>query len=430
LPIRARLNRASPEDAALRRPPPRGRRNTWGGPACFFALLLALWLPAFALAAPIAEKKAELSELRGRIDGLRHDLAKSEESKAYAADQLRETESSISNANRRLHELGLARSQTQAELADLELQTQRLLRQTETQQHQLAKLMFRHYVRGDSDALQLVIAGRDPNQAARDYHFLTLLSKAKAELIGSLRSAAAEKARLAGAAREQADKLAAIEQQRQQERAALVLQRQQRQATLAKVADRIKAQRREIDTMKRDEQRLGKLIEGLARIAVVRPHAKAKPGRTETADLRTEHVPDPAKAGGAFAALKGKLRLPVRGDVAGRFGARRAEGGATWKGLFIRAAEGAEVHAVAGGNVVFSDWLRGFGNLMIVDHGNGFLSVYGNNESLLLQPGETVAGGQVIATVGNSGGNSESGLYFELRHQGQAFDPLKWASLR
>jgi septal ring factor EnvC (AmiA/AmiB activator) len=128
--------------------------------------------------------------------------------------------------------------------------------------------------------------------------------------------------------------------------------------------------------------------------------------------------------------MKGKLHLPVRGELAGRFGARRAEGGAIWKGLFIRTAEGTEVHAVASGSVVFSDWLRGFGNLMIVDHGDGFLSVYGNNESLLLQAGETVKSGEVIATVGNSGGNPESGLYFELRHQGQAFDPLKWASLR
>ncbi|MGE5467852.1 MAG: peptidase M23, partial [Ignavibacteria bacterium] len=141
--------------------------------AALLPLLLALWLPAGAGAAQIAEKKAELGDLRGRIDALRRDLAKSEESKAYAADQLRETESSISDANRRLRELGLARAQTQAELSDLDQQTQRLLRQTETQQQQLARLMFRHYVRGESDALHLVLAGRDPNQAARDYHFLT-----------------------------------------------------------------------------------------------------------------------------------------------------------------------------------------------------------------------------------------------------------------
>ncbi|MDD5248857.1 MAG: peptidoglycan DD-metalloendopeptidase family protein [Rhodocyclaceae bacterium] len=400
----------------------------------FAAFAVGLLLLGFSLAvaaAPVAEKQAELKDLHSRIDALRRDLARSEESKAYAADQLRETESTISDANRRLHELGAARSDTQAELADLEQQNQRLLHQTETQQNQLAKLMFRHYLRFEPDALQLVIAGRDPNQAARDYHFLTLLSHAKADLIGDLRAAAAEKSRLAAAARAKGAELAAIEQQQQQERAALVAQRAQRQAMLLKVAGRIKTQRREIDTMKRDEQRLGRLIEGLARLAAARPHAKVKSaGSGAPPVVRNEHIPDPASAGGAFAALKGKLHLPVKGDIAGRFGAQRAEGGATWKGLFIRAAEGTEVHAVAPGSVVFSDWLRGFGNLMIVDHGDGFLSVYGNNESLLLQAGETVKSGEVIATVGNSGGNPESGLYFELRHQGQAFDPLRWASLR
>jgi septal ring factor EnvC (AmiA/AmiB activator) len=395
-------------------------------------LLLALWLPALVLAAPpVAEKKAELKELQGRIDALRSDLAKSEESKAYAADQLRETEETISTANRRLYELAGTRGEVQAELDDLEQQTRHLLKQTETQQNQLARLMFRHYVRGDADALQLLIAGRDPNQAARDYHFMTLLSQAKADLIGSLRTAAAEKKRLTQAAQEKSDRLAEIEKQQQRERAALLAQRQQRQAMLAKVADRIKSQRKEIGTLKHDEQRLSKLIDGLVRLVAAKPHAKARPAaRDGKPAARNERIPDPSTAGGEFAALKGRLRLPVKGEIAGRFGSPRAEGGTTWKGLFIRAAEGTDVHAIAPGRIVFADWLRGFGNLLIVDHGDGFLSVYGNNESLLRQEGDTVKSGEAIATVGNSGGNPESGLYFELRHQGQAFDPMKWASLR
>jgi len=130
---------------------------------------------------------------------------------------------------------------------------------------------------------------------------------------------------------------------------------------------------------------------------------------------------------GTFASQRGKLILPVKGTLAGRFGAPRPEGG-TWKGLFIRAGEGGEVRAVAAGRVVFADWLRGFGNLLIIDHDDGFLSVYGNNQSLLRQPGDETRGGEVVATVGNSGGNPESGLYFELRHRGQVFDPMKWVA--
>jgi septal ring factor EnvC (AmiA/AmiB activator) len=119
----------------------------------------------------------------------------------------------------------------------------------------------------------------------------------------------------------------------------------------------------------------------------------------------------------------------VRGTLAGRFGAPR-EGGGTWRGLFIKAGTGSDVKAVANGRVVFAEWMRGFGNLLIVDHGDAYLTIYGNNDSLLKQVGQAVKGGETVATVGNSGGNPESGLYFELRHQGQPIDPMKWASLK
>ena len=106
------------------------------------------------------------------------------------------------------------------------------------------------------------------------------------------------------------------------------------------------------------------------------------------------------------------------------------EGGGTSKGVFIRSAEGQPVRSVAAGRVVFADWMRGFGNLLILDHGETYLSVYGNNEALLKQPGDTVSAGEPIATVGSTGGSPETGLYFELRHLGKAFDPLRWSNLK
>jgi septal ring factor EnvC (AmiA/AmiB activator) len=120
----------------------------------------------------------------------------------------------------------------------------------------------------------------------------------------------------------------------------------------------------------------------------------------------------------------------VRGELANHFGAPREDSGISWKGLFIRAQEGGEVRAVAGGRVVFADWLRGFGNLMIVDHGNGYMSLYGNNQALLKRVGDEVRAGDSIAAVGNSGGNQESGLYFELRHLSKPFDPLAWCVVK
>ncbi|RTL57872.1 MAG: peptidase M23 [Rhodocyclaceae bacterium] len=401
-------------------------------------LLLATFVPA-AFPAPADNKKAELKNIQGRLESLRKDLSKNEESKASVADQLRDAESAISTANRKLRELGQSRGSLQAEIGQLEQQSATLGQQIEAQQKQLSGLLYRRFLHGETDALQLVLSGEDPNRIAQDQYFLTQLSKAKAQMLGTLRDSLAEKQRLADARRDKAEQIAAIEKQQQENRAALLAKQRERQAVLARIADKIKSQRKEISTLKGNEQRLSKLIEGLARIAAqtrAKPVPQEKPareGRETVAKpgpaLRNDATPDSGFSG-VFASLRGKLHLPVRGDVSGRFGAPRAEGGTTWKGLFIRAGEGSEVKAVAPGRVVFSDWLRGFGNLLIVDHGDSYLSIYGNNQSLFKEAGQTVKSGETIAAVGNSGGQGESGLYFELRYQGQPFDPLKWASLR
>ncbi len=148
-----------------------------------------------------------------------------------------------------------------------------------------------------------------------------------------------------------------------------------------------------------------------------------EPRERRPADDLAELPPPPD--GQAFAGQRGKLKLPVKGELAATFGAKRADGPA-WKGIFIKAAEGSEVRAAGAGEVVFADWMRGFGNLLIVDHGGQYLSIYGNNQAVLKRPGDRVKAGDVVATVGNSGGNDQSGLYFEMRHQGRAIDPLTW----
>jgi septal ring factor EnvC (AmiA/AmiB activator) len=141
-------------------------------------------------------------------------------------------------------------------------------------------------------------------------------------------------------------------------------------------------------------------------------------------------VPEAAAVSGPFAQLKGRLALPVRGELTNRYGSPRSDGGLTWRGLFIAAPSGQQVRAVAGGRVVFADWLRGFGNLLIIDHGDSYMSLYGFNETLFKQVGEPVQTGDSVAAVGNSGGAGDSGLYFELRHQGKPFDPLGWVNVR
>lgn len=399
------------------------------------AILLAGLLVTAASASAATPKRAletRRGELRERIDALRHDLAKSEETRDDAADRLRETESAISDANRSLRRLGERRASAQAELADLESQSRRLAEHTTVRQRQLSGLLHRRFTRGDADAWQLLLGGHDPNLVALDRHFLKRLSIAQADVIADLRDQAREKQRLGEAARAKNTELDAIARQQEQARTVLLEQQRQRQVLLAQVAERIKAQRREIGTLRRDEQRLARLIEDLARAAKT-PRRQANAAATAS---RTKPPAEPAVApptsasSNEVAVPRGRLMAPVRGEIVGRFGRPRPDGGPAWKGLFIRAAEGAEVHAVATGTVVHADWLRGFGNLMVVDHGDGLLSVYGNNQSLLKETGQGVKAGEVIATVGDTGGLAQSGLYFELRQQGQAVDPLRWVNLR
>jgi len=142
------------------------------------------------------------------------------------------------------------------------------------------------------------------------------------------------------------------------------------------------------------------------------------------------NLPDNRFDGSPFDQLKGRLALPVKGEVTNRFGTPRPDSTVLWKGLFLRTPAGQSVKAVAAGRVVFADWLRGFGNLLIVDHGKGYMSLYANNETLFKQVGDMLRGGDTIAAVGNSGGNKDSGLYFELRHESKPFDPINWVAAK
>jgi septal ring factor EnvC (AmiA/AmiB activator) len=399
--------------------------------AAVFSLLLCV--PAIVLAVPADAKKENLKAVQERIKSLRRDVSAAEKSRDSVAEQLRATDTAISNTNRNLLKLAADRAAVEARLQELENQAQRLGQQTSAQQNQLARLLNRQFAGGNADALALLLAGRDPNQVARDEYFLAQLARAKASLIGDLRSAADQQQRLADAAREQHAQLDDIARRQEESHAQLLAQKKKRAAALAQISGRIRDQRQEIATLRRDEQRLTRLIEKLAAVRK-KPPSKAdkKAGAGGTADKGAPAGKsyDPGRVGGVFGSLRGKLGMPVAGKIASHFGSARADGGTTWKGLFIRAPEGEQVHAVAAGAIVFADWLRGFGNLLIIDHGDGFLSVYGNNDALLVATGATVSAGQVIATAGNSGGNTESGLYFELRHRGQAFDPLKWIGIR
>jgi septal ring factor EnvC (AmiA/AmiB activator) len=355
-------------------------------------------------AAAAATQEENLKALRGRIEALNRELQKQEETSREARDALRKSERAISDANRALARLGAEARQVRT-AAGRVAERRRLLRiEISNREAAIERMLVAWAAGGAPDALRVALSGDDPADLGRALHYFGHISRAAAALLAEQRAALAELERLAGEARSRAERLREIERASRADRDKVLAERRERRRVLDQASLEIRKNRKEIRVLRADEARLARLVEVIGR----------------------SHLLSPSEP---FAALRGKLRLPVRGELSRRYGAPRGAGMEA-KGVFIRAPEGQPVRAIARGQVVYADWMRGFGNLLIVDHGQSYLSIYANNESLLKELGDAVAPGEPIATTGSSGGNEETGLYFEMRHLGRAFDPLSWVKLK
>lgn len=377
-----------------------------------------------------ADKNAELTQLRDRIGNLQRDLAKSEESRSEVADALRASEKAISEVNRGLASLSREQGEISQSLAEVKRNIEGGRADVAHQQGLLEQILRYQYIHGNADALRLMLEGRQVADVERQIHYFGYVSRARLSLIARLNQSLTTLATLETSARSKQEELATNAEAQKTASAALQSERGARQRVFAKIKTDITKNRQEIGRLKRDEDRLAKLIDQLAKaLAKDRESRKERQtGRIRQRGQSVDSEADDSFAGRAFQTLRGKLKLPTRGELQGRFGRPREDGGVTWKGLFIRAEAGQTVKAVADGRVVFADWLRGFGNLLIVDHGGGYMSLYGNNESLLKQVGEKAQSGETVASVGSSGGAPESGVYFELRYEGKPFDPMNWVA--
>ncbi len=408
-------------------------------------VLLTLCWPLAASAGQVDRKKTELDALKHRLQMLQKDFQKNQAQRKEVADGLRQSESAISNGVRQLRQLDNARQRTQNDLQILSQQAATTEIRIRQQQAHLAQALKGAYQRGQGDALKLILNGADPNQTARDLRYLAQLSRAQHEMIEMLRVDLAKLSELQQVAAQKKNELTQLQATREAEQQKLLVDKRERDQVMNQLSAEIQQQRREISSLKRDERSLTDLVERLnqvmaqqaareaarARAASLQAQKKLKEDPREgrpsrkTVAVNTE-TPVAFRSDRPFSGLKGLLRLPVAGELMNRFGAPREDGGLSWKGLFIRSAQGTAVKAIAAGQVVFADWLRGFGNLVIVDHGEGYMSLYSNNESLYKQVGERVQPGDAIATVGNSGGQPDTGLYFEMRHQSRPVNPLLW----
>jgi septal ring factor EnvC (AmiA/AmiB activator) len=411
--------------------------------ASLLLAVLCLLLPLGAAANQAASKQSELEALKRRLQTLQQEVRDKEADRKEAADELRESERAISAAVRALREVDGERQRSRRDLDSLNEEAEATSQRIRAQQARLAAALRAAYLRGQGDALKRMLDGGDPNQTARDLRYLSHLSRAQHAAIEALRRELDELARLRAAVEQKTAELGRLQAVREAEQRKLLADRQARAQVLQKLSTQISQQRREISRLQRDERTLTQLVERLNRLMAqqaAREAARARAAQQAQAARAAEagkpqakrplavntETPVPFRADRPFSQLKGSLRLPVAGELMNRFGAPREDGGVSWKGLFIRAAEGAAVKAIAAGQVVFAEWLRGFGNLIIVDHGEGYMSLYSNNESLYKQVGDRVQPGDAIAAVGNSGGQPDTGLYFEMRHQSRPVNPLLW----
>lgn len=401
------------------------------------------------------KRKAETehTELRKKLDELKQDINNTESAKDRAEDALANSEAAISSTNRKINELNAKQQQTEQKLAELTVQHRQLQDQIEQQKNRLATLLRQQYETRSTDRVKLLLSGDNPNSINRELYYLGYLSQSQNKLINQLRVNLAAVEENKSAAEQAKQHLGEIAAEQQQQKSDLVREKAKRAELIRQLANKLNAQRKEAGQLKKNEQRLASLVSRLNRIieeqrkavqlaeknrqakrkaeAAKSTKPTAKNSSNKNTPIQITETPEASSDSeqSQFAQLKGQLRLPVKGELTAKYGSQRGEG-AVWKGLFIRANEGADIKSIAKGKVVFADWLRGFGNLIILDHGAQYMSIYGNNRVLLKQAGDEVNVGDVIASAGNSGGNEQSGLYFELRFQGKAFDPLRWINLK
>ena len=386
--------------------------------------------------------KSELSDIQEKIQALKKELDSKQEAHKDAADALKDSETAISAANKKLREINQKQNKNKNTLNSLKKQSLGLNENLSQQQQQLSTLLRQQYMHGNQSYAQLILQNKNPSEIARDVKYFSYIAKEHAKVINSMQENLVKVKELNNQTAATLQEVADLKAKQEAEKKELELQKKEKSKVVKTLSKQISAQRNEIDKLKRDEKSLSNLVERLARIVPktvpkkTKKSAQKKPSTHDKNDdektseniTKNDETPTNAYSGSDFSSLRGKLPLPVRGNISNRFGAAREDTGVSWKGLFIKAAEGNDVKSVADGRVVFADWMRGFGNLIIVDHGDGYMSLYGNNQSVLKQVGAEVNAGDTIASVGNSGGNESNGLYYELRHKSQPFDPIKWTA--
>jgi septal ring factor EnvC (AmiA/AmiB activator) len=376
-------------------------------PAFFLSLFLCLCLAALPSAASTKSKnEAALKALQAKITQLQETIAVKQDSKSNYVKQLKEIERSIGNVSQSI--LGSKKkiiSKT-SELTRLQKQKKKSQKNLRQENSTLARQVYSAYTLGQQEKIKLLFSQQDSGNLQRNLIYYQYFSNARVDLIERVQ------AKIDGLLAAEVDinhtkqVLEASHRQLEDQKNQLRENGSKRKTIIASLDKELKMKGGVLSRLQVDAKALESLIDSIEDILVELPEA------------RFDDIP--------FAKLRGQLAWPVKGDVKTVFGQHRELSEMRWQGVLIEAPVGNHVRAISNGRIAFSDWLRGLGNIIIVDHGDSYLSLYGHNESLFKSAGEWVEAGDIIASVGSSGGQKNSNLYFEIRKKGKPQNPTRW----
>lgn len=374
-----------------------------------------VWLLAWALISIgsisagdplIEEKESRLRSVQQEIDQLSQEMHVERAQRSELDGQLRQIEGSIAESARGLRRIREAMDAARQRIAAVEQQRDVKATELTAARTRLAAQLRSAYALGRQDRIKLMLNQEDPTDLNRLMAYHNHLSRTRVAQVAVV----AEHTRALQALLEtlQADQsqLVGLSAERERERAELLARQGERKALLESLDHSLAIQDRRLRTLESDATAMGQLIDRLRMETVTGIGGDYKP----------------------FNRLRGQLPWPVKGRLEARFGAPKQDQAVRWDGVLIGAPEGAEVTSVHIGRVAFAEWLRGFGLLLIIDHGEGFMTLYGHNQTLLKEEGEWVEPGEPVALVGDSGGEARPGLYFAIRKQGKPLNPIDWCA--
>lgn len=376
------------------------KRTGWVA-ICYAVISVLFAVPVFAQ----EDEEARLAELQAELKARQATLAANKADAGELQSALKQSELEIAKVATALNTTTVSLAENKQQQASLAKEQSELKKAIVQQQSMLASQLRSAFMAGNYDYAKMLFYQDEASTFERVLTYYQYLSKARLKEITRFRDNVARLEEVTAEIAQKGEELVTLLGQQKQQRDVLVTRQQDREQTLAKLNQKIASDAAKVGELKQNEEALVRAIEEARR--------RAEQASVELAGLSE---------------YKGKLLVPAKGRVRQLFGSRR-QGQVRWKGIIIEGSEGSSVRAVSHGRVLYSDWLRGFGLVTIIDHGDGFMSVYGHNQALLKQAGDAVADGETIALVGQSGGQSYPNLYFEIRHKGKALNPSSWLDI-